>query len=789
MHFQKIRHPDNFRFATALVGDALAMGASTVQLRLRDLGEDVFHVELGDLARWPLDARTLPMHEDAMAPGTSRFRLRLSETGNLTLANPDGQTVLTGLEGACLGVCGSAWMLQFARDAGMRFFGQGEKVTGLEKSGKRSNFWNADVWADHAMSTIEHGQADPQYASIPYLLVRSGAHWIGLLVDNPGAVFMDTGSNWFFFGKDDQDAPPSFWLGAPQGVPALYVIAGNSVQSVTERLQRLVGTTPLPPVWALGHHQSRWGYAGMQQLRRLDQAFADQAFPNDGLWLDIDYMDDYKVFTTDPAHFENLREDLQSLQARGRRIVPILDPGVKVQSGFAVAESGRAADIFCQNPEGQPYVGFVWPGRTWFPDFSLPQARDWWASYAKAFRASGFDGAWLDMNDPSTGAADLDDMLFQKGQWPHWAYHNQYALGMAQATRAGFLAAQPDERPFLLTRSASTGMSRFAAVWTGDNFSNWHHLRTAIHCSLNLALSGVPFNGPDVPGFGGHADKDLAVAWYKAGCLFPFLRNHACAGTADQEPWAFGAEALDTIRHHVRLRYKLLPYLVQLWVAQEAQGAAVMRPLFYDFADTDGLELDRVDDQFLIGPAILQAPVLQPSTQQRSVVLPGQCRWLDAATGQFVGGGRMVHATSSPQATPIYLREGSLIPMQPGWPQQPGVDLADIELHAILGPDCAGVAVQDYVADDGLTLAHQRGVRSHWRFEMYRTGATLVVSVRTLARGHGGLRVRVVGYGGIHTVRLGVDDAPAQNHAATPAPWTLSGTALAATATAVPVCL
>jgi alpha-glucosidase len=788
MQFHKIRHPDNFRFAQGCTSDGqlrfAAPSASAVRARIRDLGSDVFHLELSDPARWDLDARTLPMLESASADMSSRYQLLLSEQGALVLSGSDGDTVLAGHAGASVGVCGGAWLLQFARDASMRFFGQGEKVTGLEKSGKRGNFWNADVWADHAMHSVEHGQADPQYASIPYLLVRHGAHWIGLLVDNPGAVFMDTGSNWFFFGKDDQDAPASFWLGAPHGMPALYVIAGPSAQSVTERLQRLVGTTPLPPVWALGHHQSRWGYAGMAQLRRLDEAFSAHAFPNDGLWLDIDYMEDYKVFTTNPAHFSNLTEDLRSLQAQGRRIVPILDPGVKVQAGYAVAESGQGADVFCHNPEGDPYVGFVWPGRSWFPDFSLPEARAWWAAHVQAFRSSGFDGAWLDMNDPSTGAADLDDMRFQRGAWPHWAYHNQYALGMAQATRAGFLTAKPEERPFLLTRSASTGMSRFAAVWTGDNFSNWHHLRTAIHCSLNLALSGVPFNGPDVPGFGGHADKDLAVAWYKAGCLFPFLRNHACAGTADQEPWAFGPEALDTIRHHVRLRYKLLPYLMQLWVAQEERGAAVMRPLFYDFADADGLELDRVDDQFLIGPAILQAPIVQPGTQQRNVVLPGPCRWLEAATGCFVEGGRVVHVTSDVKATPIYLREGSLIPMQVGLPQQSGVDQADIELHAILGPDCASVAVQDYVADDGLSLAYQRGARSHWRFEAHREGTTLVVAVHTLARGHQPLRLRLVGYGGVTHVRLAGDGGAPQAHATMPAPWMLSGGVLEATATA-----
>ncbi len=774
MYFNKIRHPSNFTFAHAHSSGVLAMGARPVHASVRDLGEDVFHVELTDTTRWPLDARVLPLHDGAFVHAGSRSQLSISDAGNLVLNGAAGEPLLSGLHGACLGVCGSAWLVQFSRTADMRFFGQGEKVTGLEKSGKRTKFWNADVWADHAMHTIEHGQADPQYAAIPYLLVRQGQQWVGILVDHPGAVFMDTGSNWFFFGKDDQNAPPSFWLGADQGVPAFYLIAGDSVASVTQRLQRLVGTTPLPPLWSLGHHQSRWGYAGTQHLKQLDAAFTEHAFPNDGLWLDIDYMDRFKVFTTSAEHFEDLAQDLKTLQANGRRIVPILDPGVKVEAGYAVAASGQAADIFCHNPEGQPYVGFVWPGRTWFPDYSLPEGRDWWATYSKAFRASGFDGAWLDMNDPSTGAAELDDMLFQRGAWPHWTYHNQYATGMAQATRDGFLAARPGERPFLLARSACVGSSRFTAVWTGDNFSSWHHLRTSIHCSLNLALSGIPFNGPDVPGFGGHADKDLAVAWYKAGCLFPFFRNHACAGTADQEPWAFGPEALDTIRHHVRLRYKLLPYLYQLWNDQEQHGTAVMRPLFYDFPNTGGLELDRVDDQFLIGPAVLQAPIVQQGQQVRLVILPGEARWMDANTGQFLSGGRTFHVISSTDSTPIYLREGSLLPMQPGVRTSAANDLADIELHVILGSGSQDVATLDYVADDGLSYAYLHGARSTYRLRARRVDNTLELAVHALQSGWKPIRLRVVGYDGADRVSLTMG-GKLSSLVLVPHPWRFSG--------------
>ncbi len=350
---------------------------------------------------------------------------------------------------------------------------------------------------------------------------------------------------------------------------------------------------------------------------------------------------------------------------------------------------------------------------------------------------------------------------------------------MAQATREGFLAARPDERPFLLARSAYTGSSRFTALWTGDNHSSWHHLRTSIHCSLNLALSGIPFNGPDVPGFGSHADKELAIAWYKAGCLFPFMRNHANAGTARQEPWVFGDEALQTIRHHVRLRYKLLPYMYQLWNAQEQFGTAVMRPLFHDFANADGLDLDRIDDQFLIGPAIMQAPIVHAGQQQRLVALPGSGRWMDANTGEFMAAGRSIHVTSTSDSTPIYLREGSLLPMQVGVRNSAANDLSDIELHVILGAGSTDEASMDYVADDGLSYGYQRGARSVYQFTARRVGDVLNLQVTVLQSGWKPLRVRVVGYAGAQTLDLRVAEQT-QTMALTPMAWNFSGGALAA---------
>lgn len=778
MYFNKIRHPSNFRFATAHHDNSLQLGDRRLASCIRDLGDNVFHIEFTDTQRWPLDARLLRMHEDVFS-GPSDYQLKFDERGQLTLqknCEPVIQGCQNGEQAHCVGVSGSAWMVQWQRQSDMRFYGQGEKVTGLEKSGKRTKFWNADVYADHAMSTIVDGQADPQYASIPYLLIRSGIHWIGILVDHPGAVFMDTGSNWFFTGQDDQHAPESFWFGADQGVPAFYLISDSDLAMVTRRLQRLVGTTPLPPLWALGHHQCRWGYKGTHDLQQLDQAFARHEFPCDGLWLDIDYMDHYKVFTTHPQHFGDRTAELASLQARGRKIIPILDPGVKVEVGYEVADSGLSQGVFCQNPEGLPYVGFVWPGRTWFPDYSLPHAREWWADYVKQFRDWGFHGAWIDMNDPSVGAAELDDMLFQHGQWPHWTYHNLYATGMAQATHEGFLRAQPDERPFVISRSAAAGSSRWTAVWTGDNVSNWHHLRTSIHGTLNLALSGIPFNAPDVPGFGGHADKALAIAWYKAGFLFPFLRNHSVENSLPQEPWAFGEEALDTIRHVVRLRYKLLPYLYQCWIAQAEQGDAVMRPLFLDFKNTDEAALDFIDDQFMIGRAVMQAPLVKPGEQRRLVVLPGarQERWFDACSGEFLAAGRTIQVESSENSTPMYWREGHILPMQTGDRTSQVNDLSDIELHVMLGRGCHQQATLHYYADDGASYGYQRGERSSMCIHAHRLGDTLHIQVSSVRTDWKAFKIKVVGYDGAReaTIETPQDRVtqPLQAHT-----WRISG--------------
>lgn len=750
MYFHKCHQPENFAFPVARDGSPSMwkINGKSFRYRWSHLGEDVYRLRI-DGRRWadnPSQAAFDLRFDRRTEPGSKMHPVK-----GLGLRDPKGGVLLESEPGRVFGVSGQAWLMQFASDKAMRFYGMGEKVWGIEHTGRFTKFWNTDVWADFDSDHIIHRSPDPAYVSIPYLIVKRGNRYAGVLVNNPYAVFMSINPKVRIADQADADDGKGdrsrFYIGSPDGEPDVFFIVGPTLRDLTCKLQRLVGTTPLPPMWALGHHQCRWGYAGFKDLDRIDQTYARHGIPNDGLWVDIDYMRGFRVFTWDDAHWPKLKEQVAALQSRGRRVLPILDPGVKVDKRFDVYKSGVKADAFCKNPSGGEFVGFVWPGATAFPDFSMQEGRDWWSAWTRKRVAElGITGVWIDMNDPSTGPSENGEMLFDRGRLSHDAFHNQYATGMARATHDALRQSHPDARPFVLSRSGSTSINRYAALWTGDNYANEHHMRLAIPTTLNLALSGVPFNGPDVGGFGGDTTAGLVIAWYKAGFLFPFLRNHTAHGTRDQEPWAFGQQAMRIVRRYIRLRYKLLPYLYNLFVRQEQTGEAILRPLMYGYKDTRSLPLDRIGDQFMVGPSIMQAPVLDVDGSSRRVVLP-KGRWFDAAAGKWIEGGRSIKVTIDASATPLYIPDGSVIPMRPGEPKDNRTDLADIELHLFISPGYKGRAEYTYHADDGETYAYQRGGRTTIGLKARRDRAGLTLRTTKQAEGFGPLRVRLVTYG------------------------------------------
>jgi alpha-glucosidase len=707
---------------------------------------------------------------------TSASRAGFTKAGGFRLADASRKVLLESLDGRFFAQCGEASMFEFIREKGDQFYGMGEKWTGFEHSGKITKFWNTDVWGDFNADSYIHGRPapDPVYASIPYLILKRGNTYIGFLLDNPGAAFISTGVKASIAeqmevqaggsefadaalehvedlpGRKRSRAEGFIHIGAESGQPSLFILVGPSLRELTRKLQTLVGTTPRPPAWALGYHQCRWGYESEKDLVELDRNFRRHGIPADGLWLDIGYMHGYRVFTFEKKHFRNPAAAFKRLAEGGRKVVPIIDPGVKREPGYRVYDSGRKHDVFCRNPQGKHYVGLVWPGETVFPDFSLPSARQWWANEVAEFARLGIYGAWLDMNDPSTGPADNSEMLFGHGRKSHATYHNQYALGMAMATYEGFTKAHPKRRPFLLSRSGSTGSNRYTAIWTGDNFSNYHHLKNSIATTLNLALSGIPFNAPDTGGFGGDATPQLITDWFKAGFLFPLFRNHTNLNTRRQEPWAFGKAVMKILRRYIRLRYRFRPYLYQLFLAHEATGEAILRPLFYDFADTRKLPLGNVDDQFLVGPHMMQAPFVTEGGGTRDVVLPRGTFWFDLAAGKWRRGGRTIRAKRDSRTTPIYIRDGAVLPLARIHPEEHVFNGSKVDFHVLLSKD--GRTKTRYQFDDGETFAYRDGIFTEIEVTAKRRGRRLWIETRTLSEACGPVEFTITTEGSIEEV-------------------------------------
>jgi alpha-glucosidase len=742
MFFTKYPHPANFTFASDLnlaTGDFKA-GDEDFRLLLTSYEGGIFHLQVTS-DRWAPNSCIEPLELPTEAQSQL---LELKKGFGLQLKRGKSQ-LLAGSAGATFGVSGEASMFRLSVPEDARFYGMGEKYFGqVELSGMRTKFWNTDVWGDfHHAQWLDHA-ADPPYFSTPYVVCKLRDEYVGLLLHNPHPTWISTpGTDESRIFVEWQRTDRELILGSESGEPNLWIITGPTLRDVTTKLQRLVGVTPLPPMWSLGYHQSRWGYGGEKDLLELDSKFEELGIPCDGLWLDLDYMDGFRVFRTSKTMFpKGAAKTAAKLAKNRRRIVPILDPGVKQEPGNPVYDSGRKAGVFCKNPEGGEFVGLVWPGQTVFPDFTTEKGRDWWTGYVQGFADEGFGATWLDMNDPSTGPVDPNGMLFRDGAEPHAWHRNQYALGMQRASFDGFRKARPNERPFMLSRSGFIGSSKYAAIWTGDNLSNRFYLANSITAAIGMSLSGLPFAGPDLGGFGGDADDALMVDWIKAGFLFPFCRNHSMKGSKEQEPWRFSPKALVVIRHYIQLRYKMLPYLYNLFARQEEIGEPILRPLFFEFEDAG---LDTIDDQFLIGPHVLQAPHIKEG-RTRTVTLPGTEQWFDASSGVWLAPGTQ-EIPRSAGATPLFFRDAALIPMQPGLPERNEIDLLRPEIHLFLHEDSEAEASLRYVADDGLSYGYRNGQRSEMLVRARNVNGAIEVEVEHTECGFGAIEAVLVVHG------------------------------------------
>jgi alpha-glucosidase len=615
------------------------------------------------------------------------------------------------------------------------FYGLGEKTGGHNRRGRDFTLWNLDVLDPNDTAQFTAGLPtedpradptstgfDPYYVSIPFVYHHaqpSGA---------AAASFVDNG----YRATYELSHPEEYRIHFAGGHYVEYVFAGPRIPDVLAAYTWLTGRPPLPPLWALGYHQSRWFRYTQDAVEALARRHRELAVPCDAMWLDIEYMDGYRVFTWDADAFPDPRGMLERLAEQGFRVVTIIDPGVKHEPGYRVFDDALARDVLCRTESGEVYIGEVWPGATSFPDFVTEDARTWWGDLNGDHARSGVAGIWNDMNEPATGRIATFAMRFGRGRFSHERFHNQYALLMAMATRDGLERALPERRPFILTRAGSAGIQRYAANWMGDNQSRWDHLWLSVPMAMGFGLSGQPFVGADIGGFQGHSNAELFLRWMQYGALTPFCRNHSEIGNVDQYAWSWGDAVLELVREALALRYRLLPYLYAAFVSAHETGAPVQRPLVFHHQD-DPIARD-VDDEYLLGPDLLVAPVVTAGATARQVYLPAG-EWFDWHTGERIEGGRYVLAQTPMDRIPVYARAGAVIPLWPfAPPSTDGHHPQSIELHLFV-PGADGTHDGLLQEDDGLTFGALDGARYRTTLEVTRGGGR--VTVRAAVEGDG----------------------------------------------------
>lgn len=566
---------------------------------------------------------------------------------------------------------------------GTDFYGTGEVNGPLRRNGKQIVFWNSDNYGYTSLGGAR------LYQSHPWVLgVRPDGTAFGVIADCTHRGTLRLGERDITFSFEGGPFP-------------VWVTEAASPQDALRKLAARTGRMPMPPLWALGYQQSRYGYRSAAECLEIADTMRERKIPCDVIWMDIDYMDGRRPFTFDPKGFPDPKGYMAELHKRDFHGVWMVDPALKNEpnAGYAAFDEGEKRDVWVKRADGKTdFVGLVWPGECKFPDFTRKAVRDWWTDLNTRFvTENAIDGLWNDMNEPAvfgglgkTMPADNLHGGTEPGDLPpgpHVRYHNIYGMLMISATREALLRAYPDRRPFVLTRANFLGGHRYGYTWTGDNFSIVRHMRAAVPMSLNLALSGQPFNGPDLGGHGKDCSAELLRQWVGFGAFFPFCRNHAASGTRAQEPWAYDLATEETFRTAIRRRYALIPYLYTLMHGAATAGDAVMAPAF--FADPTDLSLRREEQAFLLGrdllvvPAHAEAPALPKGDWREARLLDGD------------------PAETQPDHARLLVRPGAALPAVAPADHVGALDLATLTLHVNPGPDgkAEGLLYED--AGDG----------------------------------------------------------------------------------------
>ena len=631
---------------------------------------------------------------------------------------------------------GTGWRFTLSEQAAV--YGLGEMPRGINKRGWHYITNNTDE-SRHSEDKLSF------YGAHNFLLVRDGSTCFGLFVDFPGKVYYDIGytrHDLFSFHTETSDYD-------------LYLLSGGNENAICKEFRTLIGRSYIPPKWAFGLAQSRWGYKTEEDVREVARQYKEHDLPLDMICMDIDYMQDYADFTVNKERFPDLAKLSADLKAQGIRLVPIIDAGVRIDPNDPTCTEGLEKGYFCKKADGTPFVAAVWPGKAYFADFLRPEVREWFGHKYKALTDCGIEGFWNDMNEPSLFysperlRAFLNDMaalrekdnIEQEEFFPrvvggamglmnspadyasfyhevdgqkvrHDQVHNLYGGSMTRAAGEAFADLRPGQRTLLYSRSSFIGSHRYGGIWLGDNNSSWAQLLANIQMMPSVQMCGFLYSGADLCGFSSDTTPDLALRWLEFGLLTPLMRNHSAVGTRMQEYYRF-PEVLPAVRNMIRLRYALLPYLYSEFMKAALENTSYFRPLAFDYPDDP--DAREVEDQLLLGEGLMAAPVYIQNAHGRHVYLPEpmkllRLRAVDDYDEEILPAGHHYIRCALDEVL-LFLRPGHIVPVAQPANNTSELDDASLTLWSFL-PDGESAEYRMY-RDDGVTTEYEK--KEHWK--------------------------------------------------------------------------
>ena len=631
---------------------------------------------------------------------------------------------------------GSGWRFPLSEQAAV--YGLGEMPRGINKRGWHYITNNTDE-SRHSEDKLSF------YGAHNFLLVRDGSTCFGLFVDFPGKVYYDIGytrHDLFSFHTETADYD-------------LYLLSGGNENAICKEFRTLIGRSYIPPKWAFGLAQSRWGYKTEEDVREVARQYKEHDLPLDMICMDIEYMQDYADFTVNKERFPDLTKLSADLKAQGIRLVPIIDAGVRVDPNDSTCTEGLEKGYFCKKADGTPFVAAVWPGKAYFADFLRPEVREWFGHKYKALTDCGIEGFWNDMNEPSLfysperlhaflndmaalrekdnieqeefflrvvgGAMGLMNSPADYASFYHEAdgqkvrhdqVHNLYGGSMTRAAGEAFADLRPGQRTLLYSRSSFIGSHRYGGIWLGDNNSSWAQLLANIQMMPSVQMCGFLYSGADLCGFSSDTTPDLALRWLEFGLLTPLMRNHSAVGTRMQEYYRF-PEVLPAVRNMIRLRYALLPYLYSEFMKAALENTSYFRPLAFDYPDDP--DAREVEDQLLLGEGLMAAPVYVQNAHGRHVYLPEpmkllRLRAVDDYDEEILPAGHHYIRCALDEVL-LFLRPGHIVPVAQPANNTSELDDASLTLWSFL-PDGESAEYRMY-RDDGVTTEYEK--KEHWK--------------------------------------------------------------------------